>query len=269
MIRSETLARTEERPARLRRGYGASFRRLARAGRGPGRGGGPGGRRTAAVLGAAAGIAAAAIATWVSVPVFYRFVDPQMGVTAPIVTHMAIFGAIGEAGGLGLGLGVGGRGKAVNGLLGGLLGGIIGAVVYDLVASIVFADMHSSTPPERGRQPRASTRDACLRRPVCFGVRRSTYLPGQTEALPVRAVLSELRTYPSRLEFALVSGLELAYWDRFLLITVVCESGCLRRSLFFLRCYRKPMSTAVAAWLVRGWSHRRRACPSLGFVRAS
>jgi hypothetical protein len=111
----------------------------------------------AAVLGAAAGVAAAAIATWVSVPVFYRFVDPQMGVTAPILTHMAIFGAIGAAGGLGLGLGVGGRGKAVNGLLGGLLGGIIGAVVYDMVASILFADMrvYDPHPNEAGsRVPR-------------------------------------------------------------------------------------------------------------------
>jgi len=100
----------------------------------------------AAVLGAVAGFVAAAVATWGSVPIFYRFVDPEMGITAPIVTHMAIFGAIGAAGGLGLGLGAGGREKAVNGLLGGLFGGIIGAVVYDLVASILFADMRVYDP---------------------------------------------------------------------------------------------------------------------------
>jgi hypothetical protein len=100
----------------------------------------------AAILGAAAGVVAAAVATWVSIPIFYRFVDPEMGITAPMVTHMAIFGAIGAAGGLGLGLGAGGRGKAVHGLLGGLLGGIVGAFVYDLAASIVFADMRVYDP---------------------------------------------------------------------------------------------------------------------------
>jgi len=104
------------------------------------------GGAVAAAVGAATGAIAAAVASAGAVPVFYRFVDPEMGLITPMVTHMVIFGAIGAAGGMSLGLGLGGRTNVLKGLFGGLLGGILGALVYDVVASILFAEMRVYDP---------------------------------------------------------------------------------------------------------------------------
>ena len=106
----------------------------------------PPGGAVAGAVGAVTGALAAAGASVGAIPVFYRFVDPEMGLIAPTITHIAIFGAIGAAGGMSLGLGLGGRANVLKGLFGGLLGGILGALVYDVIVSIVFAEMRVYDP---------------------------------------------------------------------------------------------------------------------------
>jgi hypothetical protein len=101
---------------------------------------------TAGAVGAITGALFPAGASIGAVPVFYKFVDPEMGLMAPAITHMAIFGAIGAAAGMSLGLGLGGRVNVVKGLFGGLLGGILGALVYNVVASLAFSGMRVYDP---------------------------------------------------------------------------------------------------------------------------
>jgi hypothetical protein len=100
----------------------------------------------AGAVGAVTGALAATGATVGAVPVFYRFVDPEMGLMAPVITHMAIFGTIGAAGGMSLGLGLGGRANVLKGLLGGLIGGVLSAFAYNVVASLLFSDMRVYDP---------------------------------------------------------------------------------------------------------------------------
>jgi hypothetical protein len=103
--------------------------------------------------GAVAGVIATAGASAAAVPVFYRWVDPDMGLAVPALTHLALFAAVGVGGGLGLGLGLGGRGDVPRGLLGGLLGGVAGAVAYELAVALAFADMRVYDPIPKDLSP--------------------------------------------------------------------------------------------------------------------
>jgi hypothetical protein len=103
----------------------------------------------AGVVGALAGTLAAVGAVACAVPVFYRFVDPEMGIMPPAMTHLVIFGAIGAAAGMALGIGQGGRPVLARALVGGLAGGLFGALAYDVAAAMSFPDMRVFDPIPR------------------------------------------------------------------------------------------------------------------------
>lgn len=103
---------------------------------------------TAAVIGAVAGLLASLCAAAAAVPIFYRFVAPDMGLIPPAATHLALFAASGAAAGLafGIGVGPGGRSLLVRALAGGLMGGLLAALTYEIVSAIVFPDMRVYDP---------------------------------------------------------------------------------------------------------------------------
>ncbi len=87
-------------------------------------------------LGAILAAAAAALMSFAVVPIYFDRYDPaEPDLTLPLLTHGAIWGAIGAVGGLVFGLGLGGRNRALQAMLGGLLGGLAGAGVYEVVGA--------------------------------------------------------------------------------------------------------------------------------------
>ncbi len=101
-------------------------------------------------LGAAGGGLAGALAgvglSWASVPMFFRYLDPETGPQVLFLTHAAIFIAIGGASGLGLGLGLGDGPSSVRAVVGGLLGGLVGTIALETVNSLAFPLMRTFEP---------------------------------------------------------------------------------------------------------------------------
>ena len=104
---------------------------------------------TGAVAGAGVGGFAAALASFGAVPVFYKYLDPEMGLAVPALTHLVLFAAVGLGGGLGMGAGLGARGSLVRGIIGGVLGGMAGAAANVLAVALVFSDMRVYDPIPR------------------------------------------------------------------------------------------------------------------------
>jgi hypothetical protein len=63
-----------------------------------------------------------------------------------LLTHGAIWLAVGAVGGLAFGLGLGGRGRWQATLVGGLIGAAAATVVYELVGALVFASSRTDLP---------------------------------------------------------------------------------------------------------------------------
>jgi hypothetical protein len=94
----------------------------------------------AASLGLVLGAAAMAPLALVLVSNFFKRHDPHSGdLVLPLVTHGAIWSAVGAIGGLAFGLGMGGRGRWKATVMGGLVGAAAATVVYELVGALAFA----------------------------------------------------------------------------------------------------------------------------------
>jgi hypothetical protein len=130
-------------------------------------GGWEAGSSRAAMRGAGGGgLAGAAVGiglSWATVPLFFRFENPETGFTTLVLTHAAIFIGIGGASGLALGLGLGDRPAMVRALFGGLLGGFLGTAALATVYSLAF-------PLMRTLEPVASERTARLSMYLCEAV---------------------------------------------------------------------------------------------------
>jgi hypothetical protein len=114
---------------------GGWARRMARAGLRAGLAG--------AVLGMMAGIAA----SWVLLPVFYRYESPISGdLILPLLTQGGVWTLVGATGGLALGLGLGDRGQALRGALGGLLGAALAATIFEAVGAFAFLNDETDQP---------------------------------------------------------------------------------------------------------------------------
>jgi hypothetical protein len=98
------------------------------------------------VLGGLIGAAAGAAFSWVVVPLYFRYEDPELGMTILSVAHAVIFTGVGAAAGLALGLGLGDRPATVRALLGGLLGGFLGTMALAAVYSVAFPLMRTFEP---------------------------------------------------------------------------------------------------------------------------
>jgi hypothetical protein len=100
----------------------------------------------AAILGLMLGSAAAACTSLVLVSKFFKSYDPQQGdLVLPLLTHGAIWSAVGAVGGLALGLGLGGKSWRAC-LVGGLAGAASATVVYEFVGALVFASSKTDLP---------------------------------------------------------------------------------------------------------------------------
>ena len=78
---------------------------------------------------------------------FFKRYDPQAGdLLLPLLTHGAIWSAVGAIGGLAFGLGLGGRGRWKASLVGGLVGAAAATVVYEIVGAIAFASSKTDLP---------------------------------------------------------------------------------------------------------------------------
>jgi hypothetical protein len=78
---------------------------------------------------------------------FFKNYDPRSGdLVLPLLTHGAIWSAVGGVGGLAFGLGFGGRGRWKATLVGGLTGAAAATVVYELVGAMVFASSKADLP---------------------------------------------------------------------------------------------------------------------------
>jgi hypothetical protein len=64
----------------------------------------------------------------------------------PLLTHGAIWSAVGAVGGLAFGLGLGGRGRWKATLVGGFIGAAVATVIYELVGAIVFPSSKTDLP---------------------------------------------------------------------------------------------------------------------------
>ena len=64
----------------------------------------------------------------------------------PLLTHGAIWSAVGAIGGLALGLGIGGQGRWKATLAGGLVGGGAATVIYEIVRALTFASSKTELP---------------------------------------------------------------------------------------------------------------------------
>ena len=101
----------------------------------------------------------------VLVSVFFKRHDPQsVDLLLPLLTHGAIWSAVGAIGGLAFGLGLGGQGRWKATMMGGLLGAAAATVVYEMVGALllcfqqdrlasVILDYDTSSGSVAGRHP--------------------------------------------------------------------------------------------------------------------
>jgi hypothetical protein len=103
----------------------------------------------AAVLGLVLGSAVAASCSLIFVSIFFKIRDrdaQSVDLTLPLLTHGAIWSAVGAVGGLAFGLGLGGRGRWKATLVGGLMGAAAATILYELVGALVFASSKTDLP---------------------------------------------------------------------------------------------------------------------------
>jgi hypothetical protein len=107
-----------------------------------------GGGTVAALVGLIIGAGAGAGASGGLFPVFLRHLDPISGdLLGPMITHAAIWSALGAAGGLAFGIGrVGRSGDIVRAVLGGLTGAALGAIAFQLVGAFCFPQSKTDMP---------------------------------------------------------------------------------------------------------------------------
>jgi len=101
----------------------------------------------AAITGLLLGIAVVASMSLVLVPNFFTRYDPQSGdLVLPLLTHGAIWSAVGAIGGLALGLGIGGQGRWKATLAGALVGAAAATVTYEIIGALAFASSKTDLP---------------------------------------------------------------------------------------------------------------------------
>lgn len=96
--------------------------------------------------GGTGGVVAGAGLSYVVVPLFFRYLDPEQGLLILFFTHAAIFAGVGAASGLGLALGLGDRSKLSGSVFGGMLGALIGTFAFEAINSLAFPLMRTYEP---------------------------------------------------------------------------------------------------------------------------
>jgi hypothetical protein len=101
----------------------------------------------AASLGLLVGAAVAGSLAFLLVSLFFNKYDPHSSdLVLPLMTHGAIWSAVGAVGGTAFGLGLGGKGRWMATLVGGLLGAAAASVIYEIIGAIAFASSKTDLP---------------------------------------------------------------------------------------------------------------------------
>ena len=101
----------------------------------------------AGIVGFVLGAVTEAFLAYLVVLMFFKRYDPLVGDLAlPLLTHGAIWLAVGAISGLAFGLGLGGKGRWRSTLVGGLLGAAVATVVYEIGGALVFASSKTELP---------------------------------------------------------------------------------------------------------------------------
>jgi hypothetical protein len=101
----------------------------------------------AGISGLLLGAAAAASISHVLVSNFFKSRIPEStDLVLPLLTHGAIWSAVGVIGGLAFGLGAGGKGRWKATVLGGLVGAAAATIVYEIVGAVAFASSKTDLP---------------------------------------------------------------------------------------------------------------------------
>jgi hypothetical protein len=115
---------------------------------------------TAGLVGLVLGAAAGAGTTQASLPSYHAAraaagdEDKNNDLALALMTHGAIWAAVGAAAGLALGLGLGGRGRAARAVVGGLLGACVAAGIYEFAGAIMFPTDQTFRPVAISAMPR-------------------------------------------------------------------------------------------------------------------
>ena len=101
----------------------------------------------AAIAGLLLGIAVVAPISLLLVSNFFTKYDPHSeDLVFPLLTHGAIWSAVGAIGGLAFGWGIGGRGRWKATLAGGFFGAAAAAALYEIVGALAFATSRTELP---------------------------------------------------------------------------------------------------------------------------
>jgi len=108
-----------------------------------------------AVIGGTIAAAAGAGMSWVVVPLFFRYRDPEAGgLIGLFITHAAIFTGVGAAAGLALGFGLEDRRALGRALFGGILGALVATFVFETASSLAFPFLFTFQPVPGEQLPR-------------------------------------------------------------------------------------------------------------------
>jgi hypothetical protein len=110
--------------------------------------------RRSASAGARAAIVGLLLGTSVTAPLslalvsyFFKTHDPQSNnLLLPLLTHGALWSAVGAIAGLAFGLGLGGKGRWKATLVGGLAGAAAATIIYEIVGALAFASSKTDLP---------------------------------------------------------------------------------------------------------------------------
>ncbi len=106
-----------------------------------------------AVAGSILGGIAGAVTARLAVAIFLRNEDTTVSdqILLPLLTHGAIWSALGAAGGLALAIGLGGpRRRLLHAALGGLLGAVVATFFYELIGGLAFPLEQTGQPISSG-----------------------------------------------------------------------------------------------------------------------
>ena len=109
---------------------------------------------TGATVGGLAGAALGGILSWIAIPLFFRFFDPESGFLILFLTHAEIFAGVGVAAGLALGLGLGDRRILARAIFGGLIGALLGTMAFESANALAFPLMRTFEPMPNEPIPR-------------------------------------------------------------------------------------------------------------------
>ena len=108
-------------------------------------GGSPRASQQGAIIGGILGGINGTALSVATVPLYFQFADAMTTAPLLLLTHAAIFSAVGAAAGAGLGWAWGGRNVLVRCMVGGIVGALVATVAVDVINVVAFGVMRISS----------------------------------------------------------------------------------------------------------------------------